>query len=159
MRSSSTFSVVVLVVVAMLAIGACSSSSSSAGATAGTGTGTAVTVADAWVRPPMSPGLPAAGYLTITGGSAADALVSAKSPIAGEVQIHETMAGGSGMTGMQPVDKIDVPAGATVKLEPGGYHLMLMNVTEMPAVGSTVQLTLTFEGAGDVVVQAEVKAG
>ena len=163
MRMSATRSAAVrpatFIFVAMLVAAACSSGGSASNAGAAAGSGTAVTVADAWVRPPMSPGLPAAGYLTITGGGAADALGSAKSPIAGEVQIHETMAGGSGMTGMQPVDKIDVPAGATVKLEPGGYHLMLMNVTEMPAVGSTVQLTLTFEGAGDVVVQAEVKAG
>lgn len=65
----------------------------------------------------------------------------------------------SGMTGMQPVDRIEIPAGGTVRLEPGGYHLMLMDLTEMPAVGSTVELTLTFETAGDVVVQAEVRAG
>jgi periplasmic copper chaperone A len=148
---------VVLIVIAMLSVGACSSSGSSAGASAAAGA--TVSISDAWVRPPMGPNLPAAGYLTITGGDAADALVAAKSPIASDVQIHETMAGGSGMTGMQPVDQIDVPAGGTVKLEPGGYHLMLMGVTDMPAVGSKVQLTLTFEQAGDVVVEAEVKAG
>ena len=55
------------------------------------------------------------------------------------------MAGDSGMIGMQPVDRIDVKVGSTVTLEPGGYHLMLMGVTVMPAVGETVELTLTFE--------------
>jgi hypothetical protein len=136
----------------MLIVVACSSSSSSAAAGG-------PTVSGAWVRPPMGADLPAAGYMTITGGSAADALIGAASPIAGEVQVHETMAGGSGMMGMQEVDKIDVPAGGTLKLEPGGYHLMLMELKETPAVGSTVEITLTFEGAGDVVVQAEVRAG
>ncbi len=107
----------------------------------------------------MGAGLPGAGYLTIVGGTEADALIAACSPIAGSVEIHETMAGGSGMTGMQPVAEIDVPAGDTVKLEPGGYHLMLMDVSDMPAVGETVDITLTFEQAGDIMVQAEVRAG
>jgi copper(I)-binding protein len=107
----------------------------------------------------MGAGAPAAGYLTITGGDVADALVSAKSPIATSVEVHETMADASGMTGMQPVDQIDVAIGDTVKLEPGGYHLMLMGVKDMPAVGSKVELTLTFEQAGEITVQAEVKAG
>jgi periplasmic copper chaperone A len=117
------------------------------------------TIRDAWVRPPMTADLPAAGYLTIVGGSEDDALVAASSPIATSVEIHETMADASGMTGMQAVDEIDVAPGATVALEPGGYHLMLMGVTDLPAVGSTVQLTLTFELAGDIVVDAEVRAG
>lgn len=149
--------VVVLACLVALATAACSSSGGSASA-APSGAATP-TVSGAWVRPPMGANLPGAGYLTITGGSAADALIKASSPIAGEVQIHETMAGMSGMTGMQPVDQIEIPAGGTVKLEPGGYHLMLMDLKEVPAVGSTVQLTLTFQTAGDVVVQAEVRAG
>lgn len=116
------------------------------------------TVSGVWVRPPMAPGRPAAGYLTIVGGATVDALVGASSPIAGSVEIHETMPGASGMMAMQPVAKIDIPAGGTVALEPGGYHLMLMELKEEPKVGSTVELTLTFEGAGDVVVKAEVRA-
>jgi hypothetical protein len=108
----------------------------------------------------MGPDRPAAGYLAITNpGGGADALVSASSPIATSVELHESTADASGMMAMHPVDRIDIEAGGTVKLEPGGYHLMLMGVTRMPAVGETVELTLTFEKAGDVVIQAEVKAG
>jgi copper(I)-binding protein len=127
----------------------------------GAGAGaTAPTIADAWVRPPMGPGSPAAGYLTITGGDAADALVGASSPIAMDTQIHETTAGTDGMAGMQEVDRIDVAAGATVTFEPGGYHIMFMDPdAAMLTVGETVELTLTFETAGDVTVEAEVKAG
>jgi copper(I)-binding protein len=103
---------------------------------------------------------PAAGYMTITNpGTEADALVGVSSPIATSVEIHETMADPSGMMAMSPIDRLDIASGGTVKLEPGGYHLMLMGVTQMPAVGGTVQLTLTFEKAGQVVVQAEVRAG
>lgn len=118
------------------------------------------TVADAWIRPPMGADLPAAGYLTIVGAAdAADALVGASSPIAERVEVHETMAGGSGMTAMRPVARLEIGAGATVRLEPGGYHLMLFGLTGMPAVGETVELTLTFEIAGEVTVMAEVRAG
>jgi copper(I)-binding protein len=57
---------------------------------------------------------------------------------------------------------VDPPAGAApspTPLEPGGYHLMLLGVAQLPAVGGTVELTLTFEHVGDIVVQAEVRAG
>ena len=161
MRSSSSRSIAVLAfLLVAIVVTACSSAGSSASAGAASGAPAAgVSVSDAWVRPPMGAGAPAAGYLTITGGDVADALVSAKSPIATSVEIHETTADASGMTGMQPVEQIDVAVGDTVKLEPGGYHLMLMGVTDMPAVGSTVELSLTFEQAGEITVQAEVKAG
>lgn len=118
------------------------------------------TVSDAWIRPPMGAGLPAAGYLTITGSAGtADALVGASSPLATSVEVHETMAEGSGMTGMRPVSRLEIATGATVRLEPGGYHLMLFGLTGTPAVGETIELTLTFETAGEVTVMAEVRAG
>lgn len=147
MRTSIARSIVTLSLV-LLSVAAC-----------GSGAATAPTVSDAWVRPPMGAGLPAAGYLTITGGDSADALVSASSPVAMSIEIHETSADASGMMGMHPVERIDVPAGATVALEPGGYHLMLMDAMDLPAVGETVEITLTFEKGGEVKVQAEVRAG
>jgi len=146
----------------LLVVAACSSGSgtASASATPASMTPAAPTVSDAWVRPPMGPDRPAAGYLTITNpGGEADALLSVSSPIATSVEIHETTPDASGMMAMHPVERIEIQAGGSATLEPGGYHLMLMGVTEMPAVGETVELTLTFEKAGDVVVQAEVKAG
>lgn len=118
------------------------------------------TVGNAWIRPPMGTGLPAAGYLTITGApGTADALLGASSPLATSVEVHETMADASGMTGMRPVSRLEIAAGATVRLEPGGHHLMLFGLTGTPAVGETVELTLTFETAGEVTVMAEVRAG
>jgi Uncharacterized protein conserved in bacteria len=164
MRTSRGWTRLILVL-ALLSTAACGSGSGGppGGATAvatGGATASGPIVSDAWVRPPMGTDRPAAGYLTITNpGTTADALVGASSPIATSVQIHETMADPSGMMAMSPVDRIDVEPGGTVKLEPGGYHLMLMGVTQMPAVGQTAELTLTFEKAGEVVVQAEVRAG
>jgi copper(I)-binding protein len=107
----------------------------------------------------MGPGRPAAGYLSITNpGTTADALIAASSSAASMVEIHETTADASGMAGMRPVARIDVPAGASVELKPGGYHLMLMGV-ESITVGTTVDLELTFEKAGKVQIKAEVKSG
>ena len=118
------------------------------------------TVSDAWVRAPMGPELPGAGYMTITSGAdVADWLVAATSPIAADIEIHETMTNADGTTGMGPVDRIEVPANGSVALEPGGYHLMLLGLTQLPAVGDTVELRLTFQEGGEVTVQAEVRAG
>lgn len=115
-------------------------------------------IEDAWVRPPIGADRPAAGYLTITNpGVDADTLVGASSPVATSVEIHESAMDAAGMMGMQPIDSLVVEPGATVTFEPGGYHLMFMGVTGMPAVGETVELTLTFELAGDIVIDAEVR--
>jgi copper(I)-binding protein len=116
-------------------------------------------VSGAWVRPPMGADRPAAGYLTIANpGSQADALIAAASAISMTTEIHETTTMSGGMSGMQPVAKIEVPAGETVELKPGGYHLMFMNPKTL-TVGDTVDIELTFEKAGKVTIQAEVKAG
>ncbi len=116
-------------------------------------------VSDVWVRPPMGEGRPAAGYLTLVGGQTADALVGASSPVAGRVEIHETVADASGMAAMHPVDRIEIPARATVKLEPGGYHLMLMDVTQNLVPGETIELTLVFDSVGEMTIQAEIRQG
>jgi copper(I)-binding protein len=118
------------------------------------------TVTGAWIRPPQGADRPAGGYLVITGGSTADALLSARTDAARMVEVHETTTDASGMSGMHPIPRLEIPAGGTVELKPGGYHLMLMQVVAGAIeVGETVQLELTFEHAGVVVVQAEVRAG
>jgi periplasmic copper chaperone A len=68
-----------------------------------------------------------------------------------------TMPGGTGMMTMQEVERIDIPAGATVRLEPGGFHIMLLDVQQTLEPGDTVEVTLVFESAGEVVVTAEVR--
>jgi copper(I)-binding protein len=62
-----------------------------------------------------------------------------------------------GMMEMKPVDQIAVPAGGSVALEPGGFHIMLRDLVKPLEVGTTVELTLTFEKAGDKVVTADVR--
>ena len=123
------------------------------------GAAAAPTIAQAWARPAPAGGNTAA-YLTITGAAGqADALLTASSPAADMVQVHEVSTDASGMTGMHPIDRLDIPAGATVTLEPGGYHLMIMGVKSELAVGGTLELDLVFEHAGKVVVQAAIRQG
>jgi copper(I)-binding protein len=68
-----------------------------------------------------------------------------------------TMSGG-GMMQMRQVDAIDVPAGGSVELKPGGYHIMLLELAEPLTEGTMVPLTLRFEGFDPVVVEAEVRS-
>lgn len=71
-----------------------------------------------------------------------------------------TTMGGSdpdeGMMRMQPVDEIPVAAGATAVLEPGGYHIMMLDLVAPLEAGTTIEITLTFENAGEIVVEAQV---
>jgi copper(I)-binding protein len=60
---------------------------------------------------------------------------------------------------MQEVAQIDVPAGGSVELKPGGYHVMLMKLAAPIAAGDSVPVTLTFERAGEVQVDAVAREG
>jgi copper(I)-binding protein len=100
----------------------------------------------------MLPGQPVGGgYLSIANrGTAADRLVNVTSPNAGKVEIHIMEIVNDVMT-MRPVEGgLEIPAGATVELKPGGAHLMFMAVSEPFRQGATVPVTLEFEKAGKV---------
>lgn len=92
--------------------------------------------------------------LTNEGGSD-DQLVSAASDGAESVELHMTTTDGASAT-MQQVEGIDIPAGGNAVLAPGGYHAMLIDVTEGLAEGDTVELTLTCERADEQTIAAEV---
>jgi len=62
-----------------------------------------------------------------------------------------------GMMTMTPVDRIPVPANGTATLEPGGFHIMLLDLAAPLEVGTTIEVTLTFENAGELVVTADVR--
>lgn len=115
-----------------------------------------LTVSGAWARA-ASAGSATAVYLTITNNGPADSLTKASVPV-GMASIHRTMAGDSGMMGMEPVDKMAIPSGGTVTLEPGGFHIMVEGLTAAVEAGTTIDVTLTFEHAGQRTVKAEVRA-
>jgi periplasmic copper chaperone A len=115
-------------------------------------------ISDPWARA-MLPGQPAGGgYLGIANeGDDADRLVSATSPRAGRVEIH-TMEVVDDIMVMRPLpDGLEIPAGGTVALEPGGLHIMFMEVEQPFAEGDRVPVTLEFERAGSVDATFEVR--
>ncbi|MCB1011174.1 MAG: copper chaperone PCu(A)C [Microthrixaceae bacterium] len=71
----------------------------------------------------------------------------------GEMDGHD----GGGMMSMQPVDSIEIPAGENVELEPGGYHIMVLDLAADLVAGDTVEVTLTFDSGETQKVDAEVK--
>ncbi|WP_340695045.1 copper chaperone PCu(A)C [Hydrogenobacter thermophilus] len=112
-----------------------------------------IEVKDAWVRevPPVSS--MSAAYMVIENkGDAPDKLVGASTNIAKVVELHETVGGK-----MRKVKALEIPPGKSVELKPGGYHLMLINLTEKPKEGQKVEITLKFEKSGEVKVKADVK--
>lgn len=109
-------------------------------------------ISDVRVGAPTGPN--AAMYFTASGADEADSLRSASTDVAGEIQIHETISD-EGTMSMRPVPRLELPAGGQLILEPGGYHLMLVGVDELE-VGDTISVTLTWEVAGEMTVEAEV---
>jgi copper(I)-binding protein len=97
----------------------------------------------------------AGGFLKIENKGGADQLVSASSPAAGEVQLHEMAMDGNVMK-MRQVKDIPVPANGSVELKPGGLHLMFMNIKAPLAAGETVPVKLKFAKAGEVEVKMPV---
>lgn len=99
-----------------------------------------------------------AGYVTIrNSGAAADRLVSATADVAGKVEIHE-MAMADGVMKMRQVQGIDISAGKSAELKPGGYHLMFMGLRQPLKAGETIKGALTFEKAGTVPVEFKVES-
>lgn len=99
------------------------------------------------------------GFLTIlNSGKTDDRLVSATSPAAKDVQIHEMKMEGEVMQMRQLTDGLVIPAGSTVTLQPGGLHIMFMGINAPFAQGATVPVTLTFEKAGTVTLDLQVEA-
>ena len=176
-RANSTSRVIARlapVLAAVVLVAACSGGSSSG-----------VTITDPWVRTSPVVAGAGAGYMVIANtGSVPDALLGGTSDIARAVEVHETVAmpasaepsasgamdggmaspaasggamTGGTMMGMQKVDRLEIPAGGSVELKPGSYHLMLIDLTRELKAGETIEVTLEFERAGDVKVSLPVR--
>ncbi len=102
-----------------------------------------VVVKEAWIRGTVRGQNATGAFMELTGKSAVR-LVGAESPAAKTVEVH-SMRMEKGVMKMSPVKGIDVLAGKTVKLAPGGYHVMMMGLEKPLSTGERVPLTLTFE--------------
>lgn len=117
-----------------------------------------ISVTDAWVRATM-PGQPVGGaYMQIESDTDAR-LVGVSSSAVPRVEVHEMKMDGDVMR-MREVKAIDLPKGKTVSLEPGGFHIMLMNLKKPIVAGDIIPLALVIESGGKkqtVEVKAEAR--
>lgn len=138
---------------------------------------TSATVEAAWARTSPMDSANGAAYFTITSPTD-DALVavSVGADVAARAELHQTVMADGGMGGdtamgggmgsdttmpmgqmtMQEVDAIDLPAGTAVALQPGGFHVMLLDLAAPLEVGDTITLTLALEGGGTLDVDVPV---
>lgn len=119
----------------------------------------ALRVSDAYVRSSGSVAQAAAAFMTLRNtGGAADRLLSASAvSVAGTVELHTVVKEGDVMR-MRAIPAIEVPAGQSVVLQPGGLHVMLMDLRRPLAPGESVEVTLIFEKAGRRTVNMPVRA-
>lgn len=115
-------------------------------------------ISQAWSRATPGGAKIAGGYLTIENkGTAPDRLIGGSGDIAGKVEVHE-MAMNNGVMTMRPLDKgLAIEPGKTVKLAPGGYHLMMFDLKGPLKQGEKVPVTLEFEKAGKVNLSLDVQ--
>ena len=112
----------------------------------------------AWARATPSGAKVGGGYLTIDNkGAAADKLIGGSSPVAGKIEVHEMAMNNGVMTMRLLRDGLPIPAGQSVKLAPGGYHIMLMDLKAPLKKGDKIPMALKFEKAGDVGVTLDVQ--
>ena len=115
-----------------------------------------ITVKDAWVRATVAQQKATGAFMEISSVSDAK-LIEAKSPAAGTVEIHEMKMDNNVMK-MRAVSAVALPAGKTIELKPGGYHVMMMGLKAQVKEGETVPLTLVFEGKDNKRETVEIKA-
>jgi copper(I)-binding protein len=109
----------------------------------------------AWVRSSV-PGQQGTGAFMKLTAKESTQLVGVSTPVAGTAEVHEMKMDGDVMR-MRAVPKLDLPAGKTVELKPGGYHVMLMDLKQPLAPGSTVPLTLVLRNPKGVESKLELK--
>ena len=116
-----------------------------------------VEVSQCWVRALPAP-LPSAAYLRVrNGGATPVTLAAADAPGFGHVMLHQTQTA-DGVASMHHVNGVAVAPGATVALEPGGYHVMLEEPAGELPVGESLTLTLGFEGYAPRSIDCEIRS-
>ncbi|MCC6609558.1 MAG: copper chaperone PCu(A)C [Burkholderiales bacterium] len=115
-----------------------------------------VTVSEPWVRGTVAPQKATGAFMKLTSKTDA-ALVSAASPAAKQVEIHE-MAMVDNVMRMRPIRELALPAGKEVELRPGSYHVMLMGIDHQLKQGEVIPITLTIRDRDGKTQTVEVKA-
>ncbi|WP_407319446.1 copper chaperone PCu(A)C [Isoptericola halotolerans] len=149
----------VVLAAASLALVGCSTSDDGAAAseTSAAPAGDSVTINDAWVKAADS-GMTAAFGELVHNGSADATVVSATTEASSALELHETVENDAGEMVMREVEGgFVIPAGQELDLEPGGNHIMLMDLTDPLQAGEEVTFTLTFSDDSTYEFTAPVK--
>lgn len=148
---------VAFVAAATLALAGCASSTPDAEEVAAVTAGDSVTITDGWAKAEESGMSAAFGVLENTGDEDVT-VVSATSDASTSLELHETVENDSGEMVMRPVDGgFTIPAGSTFTLEPGGNHIMFMDLTAPLVAGQEVTVTLTFSDDSTMTFTVPVK--
>ena len=118
-----------------------------------------IQVEQPWSRATPTGASTGAIYLTITNNSHdTDRLIGGSSDVAGKLQIHEMKVVNGTMEMREVSGGLPVPAGGSVVLKPGSYHIMLIGLNKPLKAGETIPLTLDFEKAGKVSITVPIRA-
>jgi copper(I)-binding protein len=117
-----------------------------------------VVIHEPWARASLGSAPNSAVYMTLeTTGAQPDRLVASSTPVAAKAELHShSMA--DGIARMRPVEAVEVAPGAPTVLAPGGLHIMLVGLKQALAPGDSIPLTLVFEHAGEITLEAPVRA-
>jgi copper(I)-binding protein len=119
-----------------------------------------IEITHGWARATAATAKTGAAYLTIVNkGASDDRLIAVAGPVAAKAELHVTSMD-NGVMKMRPIAAVDIKAGATAELKPGGMHIMLIGLAAPLKEGQSFPLALTFEKAGTVAITISVeKAG
>lgn len=116
-----------------------------------------IEITHVWARASASASGNSAAYVTLHNtGTTADELVGASTDAASKAEVHLSKME-NGVSSMAPVPSLEVAAGATVEMKPGGYHIMLLGLKAPLVAGQTIPLTLTFAHGGAVQTTAKIE--
>jgi copper(I)-binding protein len=115
-------------------------------------------ITEPWAPATIAPGQAGAVYLTLTNeAEEGEYLVGASTEIAAMAHLHETQVT-NGVARMVPIERLSLEPGMNADLSPGGIHIMLMGLTAPLTIGQSFRMTLTFEQAGPIKIDVQVRA-
>lgn len=113
---------------------------------------------DPWARATAPQQRNGAAFVRIRNAGAADRILAAKAGVSRKVELHTHLVDAQGVARMREVPAIELPANSTVELQPGGLHLMFIDLERPLQAGTRFPLTLLLENAGEVQLEVEVRA-